>query len=446
MANEIVKCTALVLLTVILIFSNHHFQTVGTSLYFNNSQFPSTSEPNPVPGILQSYENHEPSKKLIVFKKDARALWTVPMRSGKLKENCDFTNCEITYNETLAKNADAIVYPFWAAPGTHPSWRKPEQRFVFMSIESPKTKSFFNKMVRHKDPFYNLTMSYRKSSDVVYDYGNKCRALRELKKLYGTLDKQEILGKFQTTDQFLKTGGALSIISNCVNAYRVKWVNDLKFLLKPRGFNVETTGRCFRTGINKYSLKKAVTANTKRTEESMIPEIETEFHGKINVNYTVSDYFEHRTEFDKWVRGFKFYFSFENSYCKDYITEKFWRRGINIGVVPIVAGLTRKEYEKSTEMPSNSFIHLEDFGDKQSLAEFLGFLAKNETEYFKKLLWWSRKDLKECGYRKSVFGEESLKSTENHSRMCSLCSVKGTQYPNHSFYCLVFYLKAIGAI
>ena len=145
-----------------------------------------------------------------------------------------------------------------------------------------------------------------------------------------------------------------------------------------------TTGRCFQNPINKYTIKKVLQTNTKRTAKTMIPEIENEFHPKINENYTVFDYFGHRDRFDSWVNKFKFYFSFENSYCDDYITEKFWRRGINIGVVPIVAGLSRKDYQKTTKMPEHSFVHLEDFADK--MQAFNSAPLQNKTRAFVELL------------------------------------------------------------
>ena len=59
----------------------------------------------------------------------------------------------------------------------------------------------------------------------------------------------------------------------------------------------------------------------------------------------------------KTIKNFKFYLAFENSVCKDYITEKFFQNALLSGVVPIVlGGRTRKDYEKF--VPGDSFIHV----------------------------------------------------------------------------------------
>jgi alpha-1,3-fucosyltransferase len=42
-------------------------------------------------------------------------------------------------------------------------------------------------------------------------------------------------------------------------------------------------------------------------------------------------------------KGYKFYLSFENSLCSDYVTEKFWKI-LNFNIVPIVLG--GANYEK----------------------------------------------------------------------------------------------------
>ena len=56
------------------------------------------------------------------------------------------------------------------------------------------------------------------------------------------------------------------------------------------------------------------------------------------------------------IKQFKFYLAFENSKCKDYISEKFFQNAVLSGAVPIVLGAERKEYEKF--LPRGSFIHV----------------------------------------------------------------------------------------
>ena len=53
---------------------------------------------------------------------------------------------------------------------------------------------------------------------------------------------------------------------------------------------------------------------------------------------------------------YKFYLSFENSLCKDYITEKFWKV-LPYNVIPIVLN----GVDMSTLAPYHSYIDIKDF-------------------------------------------------------------------------------------
>ncbi|GFR61722.1 alpha-(1,3)-fucosyltransferase C-like [Elysia marginata] len=72
---------------------------------------------------------------------------------------------------------------------------------------------------------------------------------------------------------------------------------------------------------------------------------------------------QHRKERDKEVclpmltDHYKFYLSFENSFCKDYVTEKFFKLFQNIDVIPVVQG--GFDYKKN--LPSNVFVDSLDF-------------------------------------------------------------------------------------
>ena len=73
--------------------------------------------------------------------------------------------------------------------------------------------------------------------------------------------------------------------------------------------------------------------------------------------------------FDDLIRNYKFFFAFENSNCKDYVTEKFFHHGIQSQSVPIVLGTDRKSYEKLA--PKNSFIHVDDFRSLTELSNYM---------------------------------------------------------------------------
>uniref|UniRef100_F6YV26 Fucosyltransferase n=1 Tax=Ciona intestinalis TaxID=7719 RepID=F6YV26_CIOIN len=93
------------------------------------------------------------------------------------------------------------------------------------------------------------------------------------------------------------------------------------------------------------------------------------------------------------ISKYKFYFAFENSRCKDYITEKYWMNGFFSGTVPVVMGPTRSDYELVS--PPNSFIHVDDFKSVEALASYLIKLDNDDKLYGEFLQWrnsgdWSR--------------------------------------------------------
>ncbi|VDM37327.1 unnamed protein product [Toxocara canis] len=81
---------------------------------------------------------------------------------------------------------------------------------------------------------------------------------------------------------------------------------------------------------------------------------------------------------------YKFYLSFENSNCRDYVTEKFFENALSNDVIPIVMGPSRQFYERIA--PPHSFIHVDDFDGPKNLANYLYEIDRNDAlfnSYFK---------------------------------------------------------------
>lgn len=93
----------------------------------------------------------------------------------------------------------------------------------------------------------------------------------------------------------------------------------------------------------------------------------------------------------KVLRDYKFYLAFENSECREYITEKIWRTCLQNGIVPIVYGSTREDYERV--LPPNSFIHLEDFSSMTHFVEFIYELDKDEERYQRYFDWRKNREI-----------------------------------------------------
>lgn len=82
---------------------------------------------------------------------------------------------------------------------------------------------------------------------------------------------------------------------------------------------------------------------------------------------------------------YKFYLAFENSNCKDYITEKFFVNSLNRNILPIVMGARPEDYENSA--PYRSYIHIDEFASPKELAEYLEILDKNDDLYNSYFKW-----------------------------------------------------------
>lgn len=89
--------------------------------------------------------------------------------------------------------------------------------------------------------------------------------------------------------------------------------------------------------------------------------------------------------YDLLRRDYKFYLAFENSNCRDYITEKFFFSALCNDIVPVVMGGRREDYEKVA--PTNSFIHVNDFESVEHLANYLKLVDSDDTLYNSYFRW-----------------------------------------------------------
>ncbi|KAL5969431.1 Glycoprotein 3-alpha-L-fucosyltransferase A [Taenia solium] len=88
----------------------------------------------------------------------------------------------------------------------------------------------------------------------------------------------------------------------------------------------------------------------------------------------------------QWIsEHYKFYLAFENSNCRYYITEKVTSNALRYGMVPIVLGAYKEDYESI--LPPHSYINLDDFKSITELAEYLLYLDRNDTAYAEYFAW-----------------------------------------------------------
>ncbi|XP_055912682.1 alpha-(1,3)-fucosyltransferase C [Eupeodes corollae] len=265
-------------------------------------------------------------------------------------QRCPVTNCALTNNHDFLpaiEMFDAIVFhvaehfPFLQPV---PKRRSPEQRYVFALMEPPgETKHILGNEQR----FYNLTMTYRLDSDIVWPYmffediETGLIVAPAANPIWRKVESMEL-----TDDKELnaviagKTKFAAWFVSHCETlSQREELTKSLQ-----RYVNVDVYGAC-------GPLK--CPHNSSRCDRMLD-----------------TDY--------------KFYFAFENSLCLDYVTEKFYN-ALNRQIVPVVFG--GADYSKIA--PPHSYIDAEKFRNVKELADYLIYLDQHPKEYGR-YFWWRK--------------------------------------------------------
>jgi len=264
-------------------------------------------------------------------------------------ENCP-AKCNIRYRGWCdAAKADAAVINILWPSKTRPSKKPPGQRWVFYGgFETQYHKSGAK---RGKDFIMGLqgkvdwTMGFGPRTDF---YNPNVRVL----------PSNSFSGGPQTYEQGVlnrswgegKTDFMLWIVSNC---------------------NMATTRMTFYKEMEKFLPKKRMLVLGKCGEQSPC---------------------RSRKDADpcnqKLFSRFKFYYAAENGQCEGWITEKL-TRGLQQGMVPVVFGPSRADYERLA--PKDSFIHADDFdGSPKKLAAHLIMLDKDPVAYNRYFEWRSR--------------------------------------------------------
>ena len=90
---------------------------------------------------------------------------------------------------------------------------------------------------------------------------------------------------------------------------------------------------------------------------------------------------------------YKFYLAFENSICKDYVTEKFYVNALQHNMLPVV--INAGNFSDSTVAPSGCCIKALDFKSAKELAGYIRMVASNSTLYSNYFKWHSRYTIQE---------------------------------------------------
>ncbi|CAI4228800.1 unnamed protein product [Auanema sp. JU1783] len=238
--------------------------------------------------------------------------------------------CHITSDVNDLSKADAVLFhnADFAIQSIPP--KRLSIPYVLWSLESP-----YNDRFRPDNNFINWTMTYRLDADVWYPYGH-------VKKLETPID-------YNLDDIWNLKNSDLSITwlaSNCFTGNnRLKLIKELKRL----GLKADLYGRCGKPAPDCVGVD--------RQSDACVASL---------------------------IKPYKFYFAFENTNCRDYVTEKFYKSLSERMVVPIV--MERKIYE-SVGAPNTSFIAISDFQNLNEFVKYIKDIENDKEKYLKHHEW-----------------------------------------------------------
>lgn len=283
-------------------------------------------------------EEHPKNYTILIWKHGQRMIRRFVYSYGKTVHDpflhCSVHNCRVEIHDQYLNKSDAVMFHLHQTIGPHtlPKERMPNQLWIFFTDESPLHTFYLSRKYTMKDynGYFNWSMTYRQDSDVPTPYGRTVR-----------LTDAERQNMPPLPNFFEKNNRMVAILgSNCRGQnHRWRYVNQLKNHLQ-----VDVYGGC---------------GNLKCPG--------------------------HFTKDCKPLKDYKFYLAFENSNCREYITEKLWWNAYQKESVPVVMGAPKEDYVKLC--PPNSFLHVDDFASPAELAKRLLELASNETAYNRFFEW-----------------------------------------------------------
>lgn len=285
-------------------------------------------------------------------------------------------------------------------------WRRPHQRFIYMTMESPlsSSSSYYQPRKPTDDLLFNWTMTYRRDSDLPRPYGffqphgqekhshhNHYYPVQWEPPVFLPYDQvlflQRILStKSQTFHRLAERPKKVAwIVSRCDSpSRREAYVAKLSDYIQ-----VDIMGAC---GV--IPCNQSFHQTNRKYEKS----------SKDNNNgYSYPDNCTIAVEHD-----YKFYLAFENSFCQDYVTEKFFRH-LQGSSPPLVVVLGGANY--SSLAPPQSYINALDYESPQALAAYLHHLDQNNSLYLS-YFWWQ-----------DYYQVHSGTATDHASTMCRLCEM-----------------------
>ncbi|XP_071085993.1 glycoprotein 3-alpha-L-fucosyltransferase A-like [Haliotis cracherodii] len=233
--------------------------------------------------------------------------------------HCYVRSCEISTDEAHISSADAVVVNGVNLPSSkHPNTDM-NQVWIMYGWEAPP--HYYSNTIFRPDwnGRFNWTLTYRLDSDIPFPYNR-------IVYTGGSVNISDVVRR--------KSRSIAWFVSNCrTPSKREVYVRELR-----KHIDVDIYGACRNN--------KSFDCAKRRSFECL---------GLLNTTY-------------------RFYLSFENSLCKDYITEKFYNT-FRTSAIAIVRG--GADYARL--LPEGTFINTASFDSPKSLANYIRYLERNET-------------------------------------------------------------------
>ncbi len=273
----------------------------------------------------------------------AREWYHLPAKEASdftAKRGCKVHNCEITYDNNRLKESDAVIFHARDMPSPDSlrdisrRMRPLHQRWVYFISENPLNTPNPSAL----NGLFNWTMTYKKESDIWIPY-------KRYAKIDSTDPVPKVIDYAAEKNKVPSRKLVLWVVSNCGHAREilVKKLQDL--------ISIDVGGGCggrFKSNVANCSSQ-----------------------GREGCMQKIKDY--------------KFYLSFENAFCDQYVTEKYWYNALEHDAVPIVLG--GGPYNDPKVAIPGSFINVQDFKTVKDLANYLIYLDKNDTAYNEYFAW-----------------------------------------------------------
>ncbi|KAH9488240.1 hypothetical protein Btru_063892 [Bulinus truncatus] len=242
--------------------------------------------------------------------------------------NCGHSNC-VYHGEGINESTHlVVVYSVGLNDDFRPPRRWPHQLYVSGTWESPvhTHASFLTNQKSIWNSAFNLTATYRVDSDLFLPYG---------KLLYQPRPLDQRPNYYEIAKN--KTKMAAWFVSNCRTPSRRKeYVKQMQKII-----DIDIYGGCGKP----------------------CPESGAMCSPEIPLNY-------------------RYYLSFENSLCTDYVTEKFFKIfSQSAHIVPVVRGA----FDYNKYLPDKTFINAANFKSATDLAQYMKELASDNLAYSKYL-------------------------------------------------------------